>query len=121
MIEPTEIKNAKITSANISLEDHGILTCYLMLDYGGSGQGFGGYALDGYNKALDKRVGTAWGMEYIRRLIELFDVEHFANLKGLPCRVEASYDKILRIGHFIDDEWFYPKEDLNFLMGDKNP
>lgn len=40
-----EIKNEVITSAKITREDHGCLTIWLGLDYGGAGQGFGRYAL----------------------------------------------------------------------------
>ena len=38
-----EIRNAVIQSTMLGYEDHGILTCFLHLDYSGAGQGFGGY------------------------------------------------------------------------------
>ena len=40
-----ETKNAVIESARLTTDDHGCLSAWLMLDYGGSGQGFGGCAL----------------------------------------------------------------------------
>lgn len=43
--EDLVIKNAVIKSAVIDSDDMGLLTVWLHLDYGGSGQGFGGYAL----------------------------------------------------------------------------
>ena len=49
--------NAMIRSVALEYEDHGILTCWLHLDYGGSCQGFGGYSLDKHNK--DKKCKLA--------------------------------------------------------------
>ena len=39
------IVNAVIQSARLTKEERGILDCWLTLDYGGTCQGFGGYAL----------------------------------------------------------------------------
>lgn len=40
-----EIRNAIIEKARIARDDHGFLTAYLDLDFGGQHQGFGGYVL----------------------------------------------------------------------------
>ena len=64
-----EIVNARIRSTTLGVEDHGIFTAWLNLDYGGSGQGFGGWALDGKpvkRDAHSRRPGTAYGCEFIR-------------------------------------------------------
>lgn len=107
----------------IGQEDHGILTCYVMLDYGGSGQGFGGYALDTAVKDAEgkflRREGTAFGMQFIQNILDTIGVEKWEDLKGKHCRVELTehgWGKILRIGHFLNDKWFNP-EDLFKKLG----
>ena len=44
-----EVRNAKVKSTHLGPEDHGIMSAMLNLDYGGAGQGFGGYDLRGNN------------------------------------------------------------------------
>lgn len=109
-MEQAEIKNAKITSVRFGKEDHGIMTCYVMLDYGGSGQGFGGYAFDRWDATLNRRVGAAYGMEWMMRLFKVLEVQELQELIGMPVRVESTYTKIHRIGHFIKDQWFDPSD-----------
>ena len=41
----TEIKNAIISDAIIDTGERNLLTAWIMLDYGGSAQGFGGFSL----------------------------------------------------------------------------
>jgi hypothetical protein len=110
-----EIKNAKITGTMLGVEDHSILTCWLYLDYGGMGQGFGGYALDTYDKVKGRRVGTAFGMEFIRRIMEVVEVEKWEDLTGQYCRVFADHSRVYKIGHIIKDQWFDP--DVEFKQG----
>ena len=57
-IDP-KIVNAKIIGTSLGPLDRGILTAFLDLDYGGSQQGFGGYALDANKRKGTGRVGTA--------------------------------------------------------------
>ena len=91
-----ETKNAVIESTMLGIEDHGIMPCFLYLNYGGSVQGFGGYGLDGFDKAKAKRVGTAWGMEFVRRVLETFEVDSWEKLYGKHCRVVADHGKVYR-------------------------
>ena len=39
-------ENAKIRSTHLGKEDHGIMTAYLSLDFGGGCQSFGGFAFE---------------------------------------------------------------------------
>lgn len=80
-----EERIAKVTQATLGWEEHGIFTCWLYLNYGNSAQGAGGYALDRYDKAVNHRVGTAWGLEFIMRLMRVFDVQDWGQLVGKTC------------------------------------
>lgn len=104
------IKNAVITNVMLGYEDHGILTLTVGLDYGGSCQHFGGYALDQWNESLKRRVGTAYGTEWIIRLLKTLEVESLQTLVGKSVRVEANHCHVAKIGHFLKDQWFDPSE-----------
>lgn len=108
-----ETRNAIIESTFFGTEDHGIFTAWLTLSYGGSGQGFGGYRLDGpiqQNGRLKGRVGTAYGMQFVMEILRVLGVESWEKLKGTHCRVEADQGKVYRIGNILKDEWFDPDE-----------
>jgi hypothetical protein len=110
---PIEIKNARITGTFLGVEDHGIFTTFLYLDYGGGRQGFGGYTLDkpipgdGY-----ARVGRAAGITWLMRVLEVVGVESWEALPGKYVRVKADTTKVHAIGHMLKDEWFDPAEVL---------
>lgn len=72
----------KVGSVFFGLEDHGILSFMIHLDFGGTGQGFGGYALDGYSKEKKRRIGTAAGTDLVLRLLTLFGVRTLEEIKG---------------------------------------
>ena len=110
-----EIKNAKITGTMLGQEDHGILSCMINLNYGGSGQGFGGYCLDEPHKVNGEfkgRRGTAYGMEFIRRVLETVGVEKWEDLKGKHVRADCEWVRVHGIGHITENKWFYPERDL---------
>jgi hypothetical protein len=116
--------NGVIKSTMLGLEDHGILTAFIQCEFDGSGQGFGGFGFDQPIKDQDgnflHREGVAWGMEFIRRVLETLDVRSWEELKGTPIRVRRVGDswgeKIVAIGHYYKDRWFDPVEDLKHLM-----
>lgn len=81
----TDLKNyhkelGKIRSTFFGIEDHGMLTIMIDFDFGGSGQGFGGYALDISDG--NKRVGTAAGTDFLLRILKLFKVDQLKQIVG---------------------------------------
>lgn len=77
---------AKITDTMLGYEGHGILTCVLTVDYGGSAQGIGMYSLDepvrDENDTFLRRQGTAFGAEFIARIIKACGVDTWEQVKG---------------------------------------
>lgn len=113
------IKNAVIESAEITFADRGCLDCWIMLDYGGSGQGFGGFALylpKGWgHHTLESPAG-----HHIFRIMEIAGVDTRSKLKGKTVRVRTDSDSdfggmIKALGHIVKDDWFCPEEDYKQL------
>lgn len=111
------IENAKIASTSLGYEDHGILTAFLHLSGEGWGVGFGGYALDTWNDALKRRVGTSYGIEFITSILTTLEVSSWERLPGQFVRVETEGwgGRALRIGHITKNQWFDPKALLEQL------
>ena len=104
-----EERNAVIEGTMLGLEDHGIMSFYLYVDYGGSRQGAGGYALDSPVKDSEghflRREGTALGMALIVRILEVVGVDKWEDLKGKSIRVRADDSKVYEVGHLLKDNW----------------
>jgi hypothetical protein len=101
-----ETSNAIITAARFDTERG--LSAWLTLDYGGSGQGFGGYLL--YAPAGWTAAGKAgnYAGHFIWRVLEIAGVDDWAKLPGRAIRVRRSHDKVHAIGHVIKESWFDP-------------
>lgn len=106
------VTNAIITSARIWTGDRGLLTANLDLDYGGSGQSFGGYVL-----YLPKSYGhhklMSCAGHFIWRCMEIAGVESWDRMVGRTIRVQQNYSHIEAIGHIVKDDWFNPREDFD--------
>ncbi len=109
-----EIKNAIIEKVSLGFEDHGILTAFLHLSYGGSSQGFGGYAL-----YLEKNTKNYCGF-FITRVLETVGVSEWKDLVGKTIRVKSDMTHVEGIGHIIENRWFYPKQELKMLEAESN-
>jgi len=103
-----EIKNATIKSTTLGFEGHGLITCFLHLDYSGGGQAFGGYGMGGYFKKTGQQSG--FGIEFIERTLKVVGVEKWEDLPGKHIRVKAENVKIHEIGNILEDKWFDPVE-----------
>lgn len=105
-------ENAKITSTFLGVEDHGIFTAYVTVEGHAFGCSFGGYAFDeplrdGSGEFV-KRRGCGFGSEFIKRLLEVLEVEKWESLTGTPVRIKIDgngFGAIKDIGHFLKDQW----------------
>jgi hypothetical protein len=109
------IKNAVIESVSIDMGDRGLLTAWLHLDYGDSGQGFGGFVLY-LPKSYKNHTLLSHAGHFIFRCMEIAGVEKWQDMKGKTIRVLSDNDglsgKIEAIGHIVKDEWFFPAKDF---------
>lgn len=103
-----EIRNAKITSTTLGIEDHGIFTFDLVIEFGGCGCVYGGYALDSYDRKSEKRIGTGKSIIAIRSILETVGVDKWEDLKGTLIRVKNNGwgSSIVEIGNIMENKWF---------------
>lgn len=118
-------ENGKVRSTSLGWSGGApCLTAWLHLEFDGSGQGFGGYAHDeplrDTRGEFLRREGSAWGMEWISRVLSTLEVEAWEQLPGTIVRVrrESPLGSIVSIGHAYKDRWFTPKSDLAHLLNE---
>lgn len=118
-MDKLEIKNAIIESAVITNADHGALSAWVHLDYGGCGQGFGGFSLylpDSFKHSSTKDSGNYAG-HFIWRVMEIAGVSEWSQLKGKTVRAKVEHSKVHEIGHIVKDDWFNPSVDFKKMEG----
>lgn len=111
MTPQLETKNAIIESAELTTSDHGLLSGWLTLDYGGSGQRFGGWSLYLPKGYRHHTLGSPAG-HWIFRVMEIAGVEKWSQLKGKTIRVRAEHKGVQAIGHITKEDWFDPSADF---------
>lgn len=107
-----ETCNAVIKFMKITNEDHGMLSAWLTLDYGGAEQGFGGYCL--YTPSKFRQQKNYAGL-FIWRVLETVGVSEWEQLPGKIIRVRKEHTKVHAIGHIVKDIWFAPSVELAVL------
>lgn len=107
-----EIRNAVIESVQLTTADRGLLTAWLMLDYGGTGQGFGGYALYLPLSFSHHRLSDGFAGHFIYRCLQIAGVDDWSKLPGRTIRARIDGGRVCAIGHIVRDEWFEPGADF---------
>lgn len=107
-----EVKNAIITKATITNDDHGVLSAWLYLEYDSGGQGFGGYSLYLPKGFKHHKIDTGYAGHFIWRCMEIADVTEWDKLPGKTIRVRSSHRSVEAIGHIVKPDWFCPREDF---------
>lgn len=116
--DEVEVRNAVIEAATITNEDHGLLSIWLSLDYGGSGQGFGGYALYLPEDFKHHAAQPNFAGHFIWRVMQIAGVGKWDQLKGKTIRVKCEHSKVHAIGHIVKDDWFDPSADFARMRGE---
>lgn len=107
-----KIKNAKIYSAMLGREDHGIMTFMIYISAEGITCGIGGYCLDEFDPARQTRVFRAESIEAISKVLEVVGVDKWEDLPGKYIRFEDNGigSIVTKIGNIIEEKWFDLKE-----------
>ena len=114
--------NAKITETKLGcLHDRGIMTFWIMLEFGSGEQGLGGYTLDSYCKTAQKRLQTALTGEVVHGILSALELDSWEDLKGKYVRIAVDNpgfgQKILGIGHIVKDKFFMVEEVMKKYAG----
>lgn len=113
-----ETQNAVIQSAVIRNDDHGLLSAWVYLDYGGTGQGFGGYALYLPDDYTHSRQQPNYAGHFIWRVMQVAGVSEWGQLKGKTIRARCDHGHVESIGHIVKDDWFNPSADFKRLQAE---
>lgn len=103
-----EILNAKITSADIVINEYNILTINLTLEGDGWGIGYDSYSLGRYWACSKTYEGDSRAGRVLMELMSTIGVNNFQDLVGQYVRVEleSTFGPVHSIGNIITDKWF---------------
>lgn len=102
------IKNAKITSVDLSMRDYGCLTLNIGLDGMGWSCNYGGICIGHGYLGAEKFDSSPKAAEYLMRIMDTVGVEKLSDLKGKIVRValDGWGEPVNIIGNVLDDKWF---------------
>lgn len=107
----TNIEEMKISSVDLSMEEHGCLVLRMWLINTKKIVLFGNALLGKGYLGADSFEGNELGTEYIMRIMDVVGVSSFNDMVGKYIRVEANWgDTVDKIGNVTEDKWFSQKE-----------
>lgn len=107
------IENVKITNTSITMEDHGILTFYIIVEGAGIRVNLGGYCIgSGYLGAQEFTAESGGGLVAMMNIMNVVGVHQWEDLKGKYCRIktEGRGSTVSIIGNIIENKWFDMKK-----------
>lgn len=107
-----EIKNAQIERTMLGREDHGIFTFMIFVKCEHWTCGVGGYALDSYDKQLNKRVFSTKSLEAVSKILDVVGVDKWEDLEGKYIRIKDNGwgSTIDEIGNLMENKWLNLRE-----------
>jgi len=95
-----EINNGVIDNVQLGTVDYGYMSLVVVIKFDSvSKQAFGTHDLR-YEE---------YGLNYLSSFLAAIGKSDFCNLIGTPVRVKRNRDKIMAIGHYLNDKWFEPE------------
>jgi hypothetical protein len=104
-----ETRNAVITGVWIEADEFETLSAGISLDYGDSGQIFGGNGLYTPKRGVG---GKNYAGHFLYRVLEIAGVSRWDELKGKTIRVIQDDAHVEAIGHIVKDVWFNMHEEF---------
>lgn len=113
------VKNARITSTMLAVNELGIMTFMIYIDAGNFSCEVGGFCLDEFNTDSQTRVFRGKSMKAISEILNVVGVDKWEDLPGKYIRFEDNGwgSTVTKIGNIIDDKWFDMKN--FFTKGEK--
>lgn len=104
-----EVVNARIISAKLTCEDGAMMFSIACQLPRGWSQVYTSPVLDEYDDRTKDRIGTAFGMELVRKMMTVAGVDEWGKLVGSHVRLKAAHNQIHDVGHILEEIWLNPK------------